>query len=376
MKVISGFNALRSFEDFSGIYRGKKILLVTGKRSFSLSGAQEELEKILAGQALEVFSDFDVNPKVEDAFRGAQLARDFGAEVIISVGGGSVLDMAKLIKAFSTQQKMSEIADDIEHSRLHVSSDMPLIAVPTTAGSGSEATHFAVVYVAGRKYSVAAQCLRPNAVVIDGKLAMTGDKYAKACNAMDATAQAIESFWAVDSTEESRNYAREALRLVWPLLSNFDSCLTEEKPAQQLAEAAHFAGQAINISKTTAAHAWSYGITSDYNIPHGHAVWLTLPEIFAAHLRASDEVITDPRGPTYFKRIMQELCYLLGFDEKKSVIETFHEIMISLLAEPSMEMLGMTRKAQRRKLSENVNLERMANHPINLSYAKKKIFDL
>ena len=82
-------------------------------------------------------------------------------------------------------------------------------------------------------------------------------------------------------------------------------------------EAANLAGKAINISKTTSAHAWSYAITSHYGVPHGHAVWLTLPRIFEIHATASTKMVTDPRGIEHLSSIMIRLMDVLGIASPK-----------------------------------------------------------
>ena len=118
--------------------------------------ALKTIENLLQLEAVTQFSDF-YKPKLEDAVNAAKLARSANVNVIIAIGGGSVIDMAKLIKAFylSAGNEM-----DLATGRVDVKDpSIPLLAIPTTAGSGSEATHFAVVYVGAHKYSLAAQCL-------------------------------------------------------------------------------------------------------------------------------------------------------------------------------------------------------------------------
>ena len=154
---------------------------------------------------------FSINPKLNDAIRGCKIARENNVDFIIAVGGGSVLDIAKLIKALFRACDY-ELETAIGQDKV-IDPEIPIIAIPTTAGSGSEATHFAVVYVGEDKYSLASECLKPDAVILDGSLVTSGNKYLKICNGLDAMAQAIESYWAVGATDESRHYARSALKL-------------------------------------------------------------------------------------------------------------------------------------------------------------------
>ena len=151
---------------------------------------QKIIDRLLREFEVERFSDFSVNPKIEDAVKGAKKAVQQGSEVIVAVGGGSVVDMSKLIKGIMPS---IELAEEVVTGKLAViESTVPIVAIPTTAGSGSEETHFAVVYVAGKKYSLASESFKPNYVILDGALCCSAGRYQRACNVLDATAQAIE----------------------------------------------------------------------------------------------------------------------------------------------------------------------------------------
>ena len=179
-----------------------------------------------------IFNDFSNNPKLEDAIRGTEIARANNIQVIIAVGGGSVIDMAKLIKSFYLSPGNEK---DISTGNKEVIDPcMPLIAIPTTAGPGSEATHFAVVYIKDKKFSVASSCLLPEAVILDGSLVLSGNKYQKSCNVLDAMAQAIESYWSSSSTEDSRMYSLAALNLGWNEIENFINPNHSSKNAQNM----------------------------------------------------------------------------------------------------------------------------------------------
>lgn len=374
MLKISEFGGLSRLGELRHIYSGKNILLVTGKDSFATSGAKRNIDNQLQAETVFQFSDFSANPKLEDAVNGAEFARSAHVGVIIAVGGGSVIDTAKLIKAFYLSEG-NEI--DLATGRTDVTDpSIPLLAIPTTAGSGSEATHFAVVYVGSHKYSLAAQCLLPEAVILDGALIISGNRYQKACSALDAMAQAIESAWATGSTIESFKYSTTALELGWGIFHDFIKPNCSEKNAQKMLEAANFSGQAINISKTTAAHAWSYAFTSSYDIPHGHAVWLTLPEIFEAHIVATDHDITDTRGSSHLKNTMDKLSKTLGLNQLVGSTEQLQVFLKDAGIEYRMEQVGVDNLTKRSDISNQINPERMRNNPVNLEPFKSKIFSL
>ena len=365
MQRITGLNSLTKLPELLLPYHHSRVLLVTGKASYVASGAQQVAETALKDMDVFHFNDFEINPKIEDAIRGADLARRKGVDLILAIGGGSVLDMAKLIKAFYANPDASE---SLAKGKTPVTDpDIPLIALPTTAGSGSEATHFAVVYIGSEKFSLAAPCLLPDHVILDGALLASATPYQKACNILDALAQAIESAWAVGSTNESRDIAFHAIDLITQHAHAMVRPDADPASLQGLSAAANLAGQAINISKTTAAHAWSYGITGQYGIPHGHAVWLTLPMIFQIHAQASDQQITDPRGPAHLHEIMARLMQTLSINRTDQCCAVLRGFMEDLTVQHDLEKLGANTVQKRDTLSQLANMQRMSNNPVRLN---------
>jgi len=374
-KMLSGIGSLSRLSDIRAEFNAKTVLLVTGKASYSESGAKSIVESALQKDTVVRFSDFDVNPKIEDAERGVALAMESGIDLIVGVGGGSVMDMAKLIKAFYTApEKSKELA---KGEIAMTDPEFPMVLVPTTAGSGSEATHFAVVYIGFDKYSLASQPLLTDGVILDGSLIASGSHYQMACNGLDALAQAIESAWAVGSTEQSREYSFRAVSLCAKYLKEALAPNASKEVFQGMMEAANLAGKAINISKTTSAHAWSYAITSHYGVPHGHAVWLTLPHIFEIHATASTKMVTDPRGIEHLSSIMIRLMDVLGIPSPKDSESHLKSYLQAINIESEFREIGVNTPEKREFLSKQVNMQRMSNNPVGLKQAHvNRIFDL
>jgi alcohol dehydrogenase class IV len=255
--------------------------------------------------------------------------------------------------------------------------EIPMLLVPTTAGPGSEATHFAVVYIGHDKYSVASQHLLPDGFILDGSLIASASPYQMACNGLDALAQAIESAWAAGSTEQSREYSFRSVSLCTKYLKEALVPDASTDALQGMMEAANLAGKAINISKTTAAHAWSYAFTSHYGVPHGHAVWLTLPRIFQLHATASADVVTDPRGVEHLKAVMARLMNVLGIISAEDSANLLNSYLNVINIESDMAGIGAKTVKQREFLSKQVNMQRMSNNPVGLTEIHvKQIFDL
>lgn len=374
-KILSGIGSLSQLSDIRAAFDAKTVMLVTGKASYAASGAKSIVDAALQDDTVVQFSDFDVNPKIEDAERGVALAKDAGVDLIVGVGGGSVMDMAKLIKAFYTAPEKSK---ELTKGELAMTDPgIPMVLVPTTAGSGSEATHFAVVYIGLDKYSLASQLLLPDGVILDGSLIASASPYQMACNGLDALAQAIESAWAAGSTEESREYSFRAVSLCAKYLKDVLAPGAGEDALQGMMEASNLAGKAINISKTTAAHAWSYAITSHHGVPHGHAVWLTLPRIFEMHATASADVVTDPRGMAHFTAIMERLMEIWGITSAADSASHLKAYLKAINVESDMAAIGADTAEKRAFLSKQVNMQRMSNNPVGLTQAHMdQIFDL
>ena len=375
MTAYSGIGELNKLGDIVTSYSAHRVLVVTGGKSFQTCGAKAILSECLKGYHVTYFSDFEVNPRLIDAQRGVKLAIENTIELIISIGGGSVLDMGKLIKAlYSTPDEAINLAKGVTEV---IDPNIPLVAIPTTAGSGSESTHFAVVYVGDEKYSLADNCLLPNDIILDGNLTVSATKYQKACNVLDALSQSIESAWAVGSTSKSLLMSYEALELCVKNFSDYVNSTDNPIAAQAMIKASNLAGQAINITKTTSAHAWSYGLTKRYGVPHGHAVWATLPKIFEIHATSHADLISGPRGPKNLATVIATLMDILNISDKEDIGVHFTNMLASIDIKADIAVDFRIPKKARLALSSDVNQERMGNNPVMFRQSDiDKIFKL
>ena len=174
--------------------------------------------------------------------------------------------------------------------------------MPTTAGSGSEATHFAVIYDGHEKYSVADPQLRPDCVFLEAQLLESLPVEEAAASALDALCQALESFWSVRATPRSRELAAAAAHLA---REHIESFVLRRDPSSMdaMMRAAFTAGRAIDITKTTAPHAVSYPLTSRFGVRHGHAVALMMAAILPFNAGAESPEV---------RRVVEEVCSMLG----------------------------------------------------------------
>lgn len=330
--VISCTDCSREFRELIREKELRRILVVHGHRSYQGSG-RSFIDSILEDLPVESeeFSDFTENPKKDEAEKGAALANAFRPQMIVAIGGGSVIDMAKLLRYFS----------DADRSIL--------AAVPTTAGTGAESTPFAVCYEEGRKTSVESPFMLPDLAILDPAFTFGNDLYLTACTAFDAMAQAIESYWNRNSTDFSDDLALRALRLVFEPLKRImnGSSVSPEADRGCLMLGASLAGRAIAVTRTTLPHALSYVLTSKYHYPHGHAVALTFPYLFERNVSAM----------TQKKR--EKLLGILGFGGAGPLCEQMRNFTVSI-------GLGfdMSRDFADSDIIEGVNLQRAQNNPL------------
>ncbi len=355
-----GFGSVASLATDLRTFAPQRILLVTGPNSFARSGAESCLGHVVQPYEVFRFSEFTENADLDDVQKGVELFHAVEPDVILAVGGGTVLDMAKLIAGLGPQQcDIARYATGETPLRLPA---RPLVAIPTTAGSGSEATHFAVVYRGRTKYSFAHSSLRPAVVILDPELTLSLPPALTATSGMDALAQAVESFWSVHATERSKAWAREAIALILKNLVDAVHWPTRESREAML-RAAHLAGRAINVSKTTAPHAVSYAMTAHFGVRHGQAVALTLPHFFTFNAAVTDRDVMDTRGAAYVRASVSELAELLGCRETSEASDAIRRLMQKVGLATTLAEAGIGSNGERQILVDNVNVERMANNP-------------
>ena len=278
----------------------RNIFLVHGRTFNRLSFAQ-----IFDDFQTTHFTDFKPNPLIESVKAGVKVFVENNCDMIIAAGGGSAIDVAKCIK-------------------LRAAQNVPFIVVPTTAGTGSEATRFAVIYKDGEKQSIHDLCLIPDAIYFDAEPLRILPPYQRKATLLDAYSHAAESYWSVKATEASRAFAKEALRVIVSLQEKYFDGSTDDAENISLLYAAYLAGKAINISETTAGHAMSYKLTSLFGISHGHAAALCNAGLWQ-FMKSSDAVkeLTEVIGEKTFRELLiaGELIYPLECADFDSTLE-------------------------------------------------------
>lgn len=318
----------------------RKLFLVCGNsiHKLRLGGYFDTLEA-RTGVRLIRFSGFRSNPLYEDAANAAEAFRSGGCDAIAAVGGGSAIDVAKCVKLWAG---MTPSRNYMEQEI--VPNAIPFLAVPTTAGTGSEATRYAVIYYQGEKQSVSHESCIPSAVLLDPSALESLPDYHRKVSMLDALCHAVESFWSIHATAESREFSRRAIRKIQ---EHADSYLANTPAGiAGMLEAANLAGKAIDYTQTTAGHAMCYKLTTLYGLAHGHAAALCTAKLwpFMAEQAAGTELETVFRD---LDRIMSAAEFQALLDRLK--LET---------PKPRPEDFKM--------LQNSVNPVRLKNNPVPL----------
>lgn len=323
-------------------HKVERLLVFRGKKSFVECGGGELVRELFETHNMEIrdFYDFSANPKKEDVDKGVELIHQYLPDAILAIGGGSVIDMAKLCRFYSNRKQI------------------PLIAISTTAGTGAEVTRFAVCYKDGVKLSIEDDAIQADYAVLVPELTMKNGTYLTACSGFDALAQAIEAYWNIYAGDVSDAYAMKAIELLFPTLPALEGNLEWRS---KMLLGAYYAGMAINITHTTAPHALSYVLTSKYNYPHGHAVALTFPYFFEKNVHCVEKEYADADYVEYNAK-MHKLLKVLGWKWEDDLYARMKDYVGRL-------ELGYDSKRpfESEVVEKGVNLQRAQNNPMQLN---------
>lgn len=350
-KIIISTDTKNELQKLWEKHKVKKVFIVCDAAFPFLKTHDEYLDM---GVPYVIFNKFTSNPLYEDVVVGVKCFQKEECDAILAIGGGSAMDVAKCIKLFAT---MDDTKVYLEQK--FEKNSIILVAIPTTSGTGSESTRYAVVYYEGKKQSVTHDSIVPTYSILDYRNLETLSIYQKKCTMMDALCQSIESWWSVNATEESREYAKKALSII---LKYSDSYIAnEEEGNKQMLIAANYAGRAICISQTTAAHAMSYKLTSLYKIPHGRAVFMCLPYIWR-HMWNIVENSKDEFA-LRLQTLFLEIAVAMGCKHVNEAIEKLFHMDEMLFSNEKVELNIKDVDV----LTASVNPIRLGNTPVKLS---------
>ncbi|MCM1285259.1 MAG: iron-containing alcohol dehydrogenase [Acetobacter sp.] len=274
------------------------------------------------------FTGFEPCPEVSSVMNGIELMKKEKCDFIVAVGGGSAIDTAKGIKYYAE-------------------SDIQILAVPTTAGTGAEVTRFSVLYRSSDKESVRSYDIIPEYQIFDYTTLKSLPYGQKAVTGLDAFAHAIEAYWSDDATTESREYSKEALRL---FNDNFVGYMqNDENTFESMMKCSELAGRAINIAQTTACHAFSYKLHKLKGYFHGHAVAICLIYIWQYMKNNGSNELLD---------LIAEVEEISGYNPN-SLKKLLTDLGLNITLEMTVDEFDET--------VNGVDVDRLKNHPMKFT---------
>jgi alcohol dehydrogenase class IV len=349
--------------NFFNFIKKKKIFLLTGNRSFNESGFAYDLRKSQIDKTyIEVYFKREKFPQYIELKNILKRLNNYNPDLIIGVGGGSVLDYAKLAffnlrtknfkkNIFKKKQKINKIKTR-------------LVLVPTTAGSGAENTSFSVLYKNKKKFSITNNIMKPSFIFYNFKYVMRSNKYIRATSAFDSLSQLIESFFAKNSTSKSLNYSIQGMKIA---LENINSYVAKPNAlnTKKMIKAASLSGKAINISKTGGPHACSYPFSSLLNISHGQSVSFTFSNFLLFNFFGIFKL-----DKTVGNQLISKYNALFKLTNAKTIFDLilfFNELIKSLGLKKNITQVKRFVRYNKKKIIKLVDKNRLSNNPISFS---------
>ena len=269
---------------------GKRPLVVIDPDVRKVSASAQQSCTVLSrsGLSAEIFEEIPSNPNIETVTAGAEVFRKHQADVVVAIGGGSALDSAKAIAAVAEHggSIWDYIGDDLVPGPI-----APIVAVPTTAGTGSETTPFAVFTDKGsrRKDGMYSRYFYPRLSILDPEIYCTLPPQITAETGMDALAHAIEGFTARTKNSLCNSLALEAVRLIARSLTISVQDGSNLEARQEMALASALAGIVITHCGVGAAHGVGMSLGGLYDVPHGRAIAMLLPSVMEFNRQAAPD---------------------------------------------------------------------------------------
>lgn len=327
--------------------------LLISSPSFEKRGMTDELIRLSDGTIKHVFSRVTPNPDVAECEACVKILRENNCDFVVALGGGSVMDCAKAASVFCTPDVPS--ANYLAYGCRIPATRLPLIAMPTTSGTGSEVTCVSVLsdHSRGIKAPLSSDSFYPIAALIDPELTLTVSPYTTACTGFDVLCHAIEAYWSIHHQPICDALALQAARLVMSNLLqayNHPDCI---EAREKMAEASVIAGLAFTMPKTTSAHACSYPLTNQLGIPHGEACALTIVSFL---------LFNHNHGCERIRTLAKEL----GFDDVTKLAEAIERMKSATGMRRDLRDFHLTDSQFEELVRESMH-PNMKNNPVEVS---------
>lgn len=347
-----GNGIIKELKNYASQLGCKNGLLVSDP-FFVSSGLAAKIVEESEGALTGIYGEVSPNPDVTEVDQCAQVIKKQGHEFVVALGGGSALDCAKAAASICLTEDSIRVyhGTGVAMPQAH----LPLIAVPTTAGTGSEVTCVSVLtdHANGKKSPIVSNGFYPAVAIIDPELTYSMPPKVTASTGIDVLCHAIEGFWSKGHQPICDALALHATKLVFQYLERAYKDGNDVEAREKMAEASVIAGMAFTLPKTTASHACSFPLTNLHHIPHGEACGLTLD--YFARINADVE---NGRLHAFAKEV--------GFADALEMADAIHTLKVKLGLRVDLKDLQLTDEqiADLVRISRHPNLY---NNPVDIT---------
>ncbi|WP_445491934.1 iron-containing alcohol dehydrogenase family protein [Niallia sp. 03133] len=350
-----GVGKIKNIPEILKQMNAKRGILISAP-SMVRSGIAQEIIDHSEGKIVAIFSDIQPNPTVKNTDDCAEAIRENKCEFAIALGGGSIIDCAKV--ACFVAKTPYGTADFFSKKRPVTEQGIPYIAIPTTSGTASEVTTVSVLTDTENdvKAPIASDYFYPVYALIDPALTVTCPPSVTAVSGIDVLAHSLEAFYGKKHQPFTDMAAERAASLVFKhLLTAYHEPENIEARAK-MSEASVTAGLAFNLTQTAAAHACSYPLTQDFGVPHGEACAMTLPSFWK---------INSQYGPEAER--LNAFSQRLGFKNSEELADRIDEMKKEMGLKMTLEDAGIHTDEQLNSLVENSFAPNMQNNPVTIT---------
>ncbi len=323
VKVLIGENCIKENQElFAGM--GKKAMIVTGRHSAKVCGALDDVTEALqaSGQTYVLYDRVMNNPSVDCVYEGGRVAREEQVDFIVAIGGGSPMDAAKAMAMLA----VCDIPKEKIFDGVAAYPALPMIHVPTTAGTGSEVTPYAILTNPGRetKTSISASSLFPRYALLDPAYLQQLPEHSLIHTVIDSLSHSMEGMLSVRASEITDSIAVHAIALIGECLPRLKDNELSQEDREKLLVASTMGGMVISATGTTVVHSMGYSLTFFHGTDHGRANGLLLPEFLKIARQSHPERVKKMLQPLRLASLDQfaeQLHDLLGQHETLTVEE-------------------------------------------------------
>ena len=326
--IIVGKGAMARLPELADKFAGSHAMIFSGPNLLKMGVVQKAIDYLAAEDIqADVFTDIEANPSVDTVEKACETYKASGADFIIALGGGSPMDVGKAVGVVA---RFGGSITDYEGAHKVPGKIIPLIAIPTTAGSGSKVTAFSVITDHARDYklTVFSYELLPTYAILDPELITTAPASVAAACGIDAFIHAEESYISTDASPFSEAMSEKAMELIGGNLRRFYANRKDIEAAEAMMVGSLFAGIAFSFARLGNVHAMSHPVSAYFDVPHGVANAVLLP-VIAAYNAVSDKgkylkiynyispikASADQFKPAMLVDAIRELCIDIGIPE-------------------------------------------------------------